>query len=264
MSKPRGTTGILFGYSPSQNISQLSLEFGVTPTDKKVILDIFLSFRGTGEYAYFITLPYNVRAINTTPRDEKWLVLNGESGSIVMVRFLHNQSDGGFESRRLVASLDIIEPIVQSNFGTYTLDLPLGGSLSPEISQLVDELPTRVPLMGNNHPILVSLNLPNGAFITEQTHSISRRDFINRTNTIYQSFDFPLERLEPFFTQYFVPAEANRYERNLFSGGLLLGIGIPLTVSSASEYLRRRSNGNNFTESNKTNNSSQIRASVRG
>lgn len=233
--KPHGETGILLGYHPIQDVTEIGLGLSANPVTRSVSVTVHMTLTAAGNYSYMMTLPYHIVS-KSSYDDVDWNVIKVGSGSIIIARFSH-QAVG--DPRTLRATFVVEEPIAQSNFGSYSIDIPLGGSISNDLSEEIEKLPVRVPIVGSGaHYYDVSLAIPSTATITSSTHEIYRRNFFNQNGIEMQGLWLRIKSLEPIFVQYVLPGETHRYQRDALFTGLFMGMGIPLMVTGFFEYAR--------------------------
>ena len=240
-------TGILLGRYPYHNWSISSLDLQVAPAAKKLYLELQLYYETAGNYSIAVTLPYRIASIGTfkIPPDEgKWNYSNALSGSVVVVTLDAKNLQGG--SQTVSANFTLQDSIADKIFEVYSIVLPFGGSLTPDVQREWENLQSIAPfaMIGDKPEGSLHILIPSSAMITASSHTIVERTPAKGSQ---QELDFRITEYTPFFIQYSDPSERYIIEDSLFLSGILFGSAISavvsaliLTVIAALEFVEER------------------------
>ncbi len=237
--QPQRASPIRFGFSPGvRNVEMMEIRFN--PITQVIEIDMQVSVTEPGEYYFQAILPYNIGEVRADESRGLWDRRNSTSGAVVYATFLHRKDSG--DSFKLTAQMDVSDPIVQKDHGRYLLNLPFGGSIPQDITELRKSIIQSVSLRGGQFysPYSVILELPSHAFFSSSTHQIAEQ----RTNPDgSKSLVVTMTALEQLLMiHYSIPEEVSRYDVNLFQAALFAGIGLPLLISSISIAVLRQRN----------------------
>lgn len=235
--RPRGNSGIMFGYNPSHEYEIHDVRFlmEVSPEKRTIWLEFSFACDKEGDYYLMISLPYIIDSIEQKPTPSRaiaeWSRLNATSGSLVLVVF--NVADPNIcpDSR---AELKIVEPIKLSNFGYYVVDIPFGVTYSSEVHILKKQFSVDVPMGTDKMKGMLRVSIPSSAVIMSRTHEITDRRF----NEDLQILEFNIEEPRTFSIQYMLPEKVNWYRLVLFFSGILIGAGISIISEEVIAYAR--------------------------
>jgi len=169
-----------------------------------------------------------------------------ENGTVIFVYCYIQQPNG---SVLLAEQLKVKESIALYNFGTNTVDVPFGEYIPKDIKDLKEKIPESEPLEN----FQVKFLLPLSAVGIEASHQFEIHFDWHRQEK-YRILEFNLGKNEIFRLEYTDYKEANRYQQYLFWSGLLLGLGIPLTLSSLIEFFKGYMRNRTYETKNKNNN----------
>jgi hypothetical protein len=231
--RPHGSSPISFGFSARMQTDSLKITFN--PLSQNMKIDAQFKLLEAGENHFQIILPYQVREVRADEGSGKWAHKNTMSGSVMMGTFVYNpNSEGSIRVRPLIK---IEDSMVQSDRGRYILKLPFGGELPDDIIE-TRKLFRGASLRGGTFSLDIFIRLPENAFFSSSTHNfLLGRDNDDGSELLH----LKMERLEGLpIVQYTVPNEISSYENKLLMAGLLMGIGVPVIISSFVEWMRLR------------------------
>jgi len=240
-TQPMGATGFTFETYPRHENEMTDFHFvlSVEPRDKEFYLDLYFVCYEKGDYQIAVFTPYQVSNLehlypNTEPNPVEWTFNNSTSGSIILANF--TIEDNTTYNHSSFAKFKVTNSVVFQNYGTYTLDLPLGTYYSYDIQKLKEALSLKVN-SGLNISGQLKVFVPTNAILTQSPDIQDRAFYLNN-----QSITISLDKLENVFIQYIIPKEVNNSQDNLFWSGILIGVGIPTIITSFEELIRNNLN----------------------
>ncbi|MDE1852586.1 MAG: hypothetical protein KGI38_02430 [Thaumarchaeota archaeon] len=240
-----GGNSIKMGWSPNNGVFPAELVIALAPLVDGAKSEMIVWFYHASHPNYTVTEALLTPFVITKmiPRDGNWSFANaGDNGSIIKTVLSADSGENPVE-----AYFEFTNLVYSSDHGQYQIILPLSGGvnnlgLRPAITKL--NLSNNFDFYGGV-PTIVQVYLSDQDQITSSYPAYSveaPQPFFSSTTPLKEVYyELPAGNSAPVVIGFTNLDDIDNYQRSQNLGFLLLGIGIPLAVSSAFEFEKERS-----------------------
>jgi hypothetical protein len=238
--------GVIGNYTDDVNsdVKLQSLSLTVIRADSfKVHLLCDFIYRDLEDYTYtfIVVLPFQIT--NLLYASENIAFQNTPEGSALVVSFCGVENSAEFKWSRVTAYFTVEQTFQSSNRGSYTMFFLFSGGIN---DTFYEDLKNQYGVYYSigTAPFILRVSLPKGYILTTSFPQVSRGpnhwdNPITNETIVTSEWSFEsLNLLNDVTVNYQNSNEISHYECMLFSSGLLLGIGIPLIVTSIYDWAR--------------------------